>query len=265
MTHPHVHRPIIKCTQAATMIAAENYFRSTGFSERIGFEDAKFLLSMIDRERPTSILEIGVSSGTSSYLMLKMTEALGLPGTLTSVDTAEFYGPEPSRPTGFLVPEVFGHAPDNWLLLTKVGAYNFRKHQKYEAAGHEPFSMVFIDANHAQPWPTLDLLSVIPLVGAKTWVVLHDINLPLIGYPGEGAVHAFRDWPLESCMSDLEVPNIGAIRFSDRPLDDTDHIIESLKHPWEVTIPAKQAQQIFNHFSTFLNPTQLNRVRLYFQ
>jgi hypothetical protein len=50
----------------------------------------------------------------------------------------------------------------------------------------ESADLTFIDANHAHPWPPLDLLHATAFAQPQSWMVLHDINLPAI-CPGHGS------------------------------------------------------------------------------
>ena len=263
MTHPHHGRPILPTAAAVRIVVDAVAPLTTSAVGNISGEDAGFLLSLLAQSQPSHILEIGVASGTSTLMMLRMLESMASPATLLSVDLAPAYYVDPSREVAFLVTENYHSPPANWRLLTEVGAMNFAQHPSVVGEDQRRrFDFIFIDAHHGHPWPTLDLLCLLPYATPGAWVALHDINLPVIAEPSFGADYVLRDWPREPLISDeVPVPNIGAIRLSDAGEHDAQHLLRVLNRPWDCGIHPFNAQRIFAHLKTFLAPVALEQVR----
>lgn len=86
----------------------------------------------------------------------------------------------------------------------------------------DSLSFVFIDANHKHPWPTLDLLLVLPCLKTGAVVVLDDVNLPIARpeFPAWGAHHLLQGVAVPVTCSTTEghgYANMGSFRVpSDR-------------------------------------------------
>jgi len=82
--------------------------------------------------------------------------------------------------------------------------------------GSNSVGLMFIDANHNHPWPTLDLLAVLGSLKPDGIVVFHDINLPLVNpaFTARGVQHLFDGLRAEKRVPvDVALPNIGSIRI----------------------------------------------------
>ena len=233
----------------------------------IGVDDAGFLLSLLETSNPAHVLEIGVASGKSTLMLLRMLEKTSPKTTLVSVDLAAEYFADKSKPVGYLVTENYQTPPANWRLLTQVGAMNFASHPEIlRLDQNSRYGFVFIDANHAHPWPTLDALCVLPFCVPGAWIAFHDINLPLIwwvgDYPCFGAVHVVQNWPLDVVISDeTPIPNIGAIRLSDTANHDAARLIAALEQPWDCGLHPFHSARIVTHLKTFLSADNFRAVR----
>jgi predicted O-methyltransferase YrrM len=188
MQHHHFGRAALDVSDAAREVATEVTPFTRQATGNISTGDACFLLSLLERVGPTHVLELGVASGTSTLMMLRMMDAV-LPGaTLDSVDLATAYYDDRSKPVGYLVTEHYSRPPRTWRLATGVGAMNFARHPRLAGTAlARHYDMTFIDAHHGHPWPTLDALCLLPYVVPQSWMAFHDINLPLLGdYPYHG-------------------------------------------------------------------------------
>jgi hypothetical protein len=268
MRHYHEGRPALKVSDTARAVAAEVAPLTREATGNVSTGDACFLLSLLELERPMHILELGVASGTSTLMMLRMMDAVVPRATLDSVDLADAYYADPTKPVGYLVTEHSPAAPANWRLATGAGAMNLAAHPRLVGtpmARH--YHLTFIDAHHGHPWPTLDALCLLPYVVPYSFVAFHDINLPLLGdYPYHGAVHVLRDWPREVLISDdAPVPNIGAIQLSDAAVRDAASLIPMLRHEWDCGIHPFHAERILAHLERTLVPYQFAAVNVAFE
>lgn len=176
--------------------------------------DAEFLLDMVTRHEPSHMVEIGVAAGVSSAFILHALDRLPeVPEgrLLRSCDIQPTCYFDAARATGEAVQTMYPRPRTRWILDTNTDAR--RLSQTLPLASVD---LTFIDANHFHPWPLLDLLHMSVLAKQGSWVVLHDINLPLIApeFSAWGAKWLFDQWPYEKVAGGPQ-QNIGAVRLPD--------------------------------------------------
>jgi predicted O-methyltransferase YrrM len=132
--------------------------------------EKKFLNGVIRKYKPKKILEIGVSKGGSSAIILNAIEDME-DAKLYSVDISENCYRIPSKKVGFLVEEDFRHLQNKWELHTGGICANF-----IEKIGKD-IDLCFIDTVHVTPGEMLDILVVLPFLKENAVIVLHDIGL----------------------------------------------------------------------------------------
>ena len=261
--HHHAGRRVLPTSHRARSIADDLRTLVAPASGNVSPEDGYFLLSLIEAVNPSRLLEIGVASGCSSVMILKLLETIGTQSGFVSVDLQERYYADVEKPVGYLVGEHYSSRPTAWTLLTQHQASTFASDPAMQGfARGRAFDFVFIDAHHGHPWPTLDALCLLPYIIPASWIAFHDINLPLLGdYPWFGAVYVIQDWPLDVVISDrVPVPNIGAIRLSDAGADDADRLIKNLDRPWDCGIHPYHRDKILPHLESSLTPRQFKTV-----
>jgi predicted O-methyltransferase YrrM len=234
---------------AAVRRVAEYYAPPAWARGAIAIEDAMFLYDMVRCLRPRRVVEVGVASGASAAILLRALADCGAPlldeggsPALHSFDLHPFCYFDRARPVGGAAAEM---APD----LARGMALHVRKTaaDAAEMFAAEPLSLAFIDADHRHPWPTADVLALLPALRPGAWVVLHDIELPeyarrherahgtIVDWHQSGAQRLFDAWPFEKLRGVEGAFNIGAIRIpDDRPVTraDLQRVIDT---PWETT------------------------------
>ena len=103
--------------------------------------------------------------------------------------------------------------------------------------------LTFIDANHLHPWPLLDLLHVAGLARPESWVVLHDVELP-VQHPEFqvfGPRWLFAAWPVAKVKGIGRWTSIAAVQLPRRLSDLIPMALTLLERPWESPLPAEQA------------------------
>ena len=95
--------------------------------------------------------------------------------------------------------------------------------------------LTFIDANHAHPWPLLDLLHVTAVAKPRSWVVLHDVDLPIQHpeYQVYGPRWLFQAWPFNKVKGVGRWTSIAAVQLPDDPRDVIPVAEQLLERPWE--------------------------------
>lgn len=177
--------------------------------------DAEFLFDMITEHAPATVVEIGVAAGVSSAYMLYALDALPpIDGgrVLHSCDIQPACYFDPAWATGEAAQTIYPSPRARWILDTNIDTRRLS-----QTLAPASVDLTFIDANHYHPWPLLDLLHMAVLAKPRSWVMLHDINLPVIApeFPAWGAKFLFDAWPFEKVAGGGPERNIGAVRLPD--------------------------------------------------
>ena len=130
-------------------------------------EEQKFMNGLIRKIKPRKIVEIGVSRGGSSALILNAIKDIK-GSKLYSIDKSTFCYKEKNKKTGFIVEEKFPELLHKWSLFTGGITSEF-----IEIIGDE-IDLVFIDTMHITPGEMLDWLMVLPFLKNEAIVVFHD-------------------------------------------------------------------------------------------
>ncbi len=198
--------------------------------------DAAFLAALVEDTSPAEMLEVGVASGCSSAVLLQALSRVDRqPGAaaewLYSFDVAERCYFDASHRVGDAVHELTPDLRAHWRLT--LGDALAARH----LLRGRNLRLAFIDADHRHPWPTLDLLAILPTLRARAWVALHDIRLPELGrgplYDNHGAQVLFDAWP----WTKRDAGNIGAIRLDASPAEIHTRCLGVLERPWEASVP----------------------------
>ncbi len=194
--------------------------------------DAEFLREMVAVHQPAHMIELGVASGVSTaYLLHALDRLPDVPGRrlLRSCDVQATCYFDAARATGEAVQAMYPLPRTGWILDTNTDARRLS-----QTLPPQSVDLTFIDANHYHPWPLLDLLHLSVIATRGSWVILHDINLPVIApeFSAWGAKWLFDEWPFEKAAGGLE-RNIGAVRLP----EDLDQLVPfataMLERPWE--------------------------------
>jgi predicted O-methyltransferase YrrM len=183
--------------------------RLDGFSEMTTGESV-FLTQLLLQTRPRKILELGVSAGGSSALILNAIQ--DLPDTVFhSVEYSATWWRGTDLPSGFLIEKRFPDWCARWQLHLPGTAAEFMQ----EIGGGIDFCL--IDTVHLLPGEVLDFLMVLPYLAPDAVVVIHDIALQTVAplcYSNILLFQSLRGNRLLPDTTDREgfpFPNIGAV------------------------------------------------------
>lgn len=131
--------------------------------------DHKFILLLLDKYNPVKILEVGVSAGGTSSLILKNTHS---GQNLYSVDISQEWYRDKNKNTGFMVDTLctFDEKKRHTLLTGKDIVERID-----EIGGGIDF--VLLDTVHILPGELLQFLAVYPYLKKGAVVVVHDFSL----------------------------------------------------------------------------------------
>ena len=229
-----------------------------GTSGSIMPNDALFILSFMKMLRPKKVLEIGVSSGVSSAFMLKAAEHLDLVSDsfhLDSIDLLDYVYAAPSEPVGWAVDSMAANLKPNFNLLTGVTTLDLAA-LRTEGRVEQP-DLVFLDAEHAHPWPMIDLALLCDTLPEGVWVLMHDIALMERAIRDQfrmkrrpnwmlrGAQWAFEFWPGEKMRGAGEWANVGAVKTTKSFRGSSAwRTLSNLPHETQITLDGEAAKAL---------------------
>jgi hypothetical protein len=184
----------------------------------LSHSDTRFLFDTALKAGASLAVEIGTASGFSTSVLCHALNFASQAGMIdsdfhvVSYDFHPYFYADASKRVGDatreqLSPELLKHVTFRHPAL----ASSLEQHH-----GKGEIGLLFIDANHKHPWPTLDLLAALDSLSPGAIVVLHDINLPVMSLelPGWGPKHLFDGLDLEKSVPDDEqIPNIGRVKI----------------------------------------------------
>jgi len=135
-------------------------------------EEREFFNGLIRYHKPKKILEVGVSAGASSSIILNACSDYEV--EIHSIDYFDKWYRDREKNTGFLVSEAVGELADGWHLHTGTIAAKFMD----KIGGDIDFCL--LDTVHSNPGEFLDFLMILPYLKPDAIVVLHDVGLHTI-------------------------------------------------------------------------------------
>lgn len=239
----------------------EVYNRLSGcyqsFSE-MSEQDRIFLSTLVSQNKPQKVLELGVSHGASSVVILNALKE-NPSSRLYSLDYNEYHYRVKGKKTGYFV-EGFPDLKKNWSLHTGGFALNFLDKIASTEIESEKFDMCLIDTVHSSPGEILDFLQVLPYLKKNAIVIFHDTNLQLYLDGNLGRVnYDVNNILMSSINGEKLIPspypkksalgyffnNIGAVRLKDVNLY---NIFNLLSQKWYYMPPERD----LNDFKFFL-------------
>ena len=189
-----------------------------------------FLNGIIRQTKPKKILELGVSSGGSSAIILNAIKDFD-DTKLYSVDYSKKWYRDNSKDTGFIIDEKFSNLKNKWKLYAGGIAAKYM-----EEIGGE-IDLCLIDTVHSNPGEFLDFLIVLPYLKKNAILILHDVALHK--YIKEDITNGI----LFSCLRGKKFSfnegfwnkfaNIGAVILDENIMDNILDYFYLLTLPWE--------------------------------
>ena len=218
-----------------------------------------FLNGIIRALKPKKILEVGVSAGGGTAIILNAISDID-GAKLYSIDysqTAFFF---PDKPSGFLVDEKFPQFMDKWQIFRGGDAS-----RHIEKVGGD-IDLLMLDTAHTHPWETMNFLCVLPFMKRNfSWTVLHDITL-YTDPNGRLSTNACR-YLFGHVVSDEKITpapdneainfsNIGAFKVSECTFAHVNNLLESLLIPWDRTVGKNDREDIRKIIEKYYSPEQ---------
>lgn len=170
------------------MESITNYTEPRDIYEKIGSnaselseEEHGFICGLIKKNRPQKILELGVSGGGTSILILNCLQKLKMNDTkMYSVDLSKSYHYNPEKPCGFQIKEArkyLENIDNHTLMLGKILPEVIE-----EIAKDGKIDFLILDTTHYLPGELMDFAVSIPFLADDAIIVLDDISF---WYEGE--------------------------------------------------------------------------------
>jgi len=138
------------------------------FSEMTESERS-FTANIIAKYKPKNLLEVGVSAGGGTVVLLDAIKKLPS-ASVTSVEFSESWYMNPDMPAGWLAHHAYsGNIP--WTLHKGVDFSEIADRFT------EKFDFLLLDTAHVHPCESLNFLTILPYLTGDAVVVLHDIGL----------------------------------------------------------------------------------------
>lgn len=202
--------------------------------------ERRFVNGLIRLTKPRNIIEIGVSGGAGSAVILNAIS--DMPDShLYSFDIAEKWYMDTSKDVGWVVYLMFPDGNKQWSLYTgkDVSSYVDKLDCK--------FDFVIIDTAHVHPVESLNFISVLPYLNDNAIVVFHDLALftrfsrfdefPAMSLANKLAYDTIVGKKIEPGGKEyldfnLGIPSIGAVQISSDTRKYVDNIFNMLFFPW---------------------------------
>jgi predicted O-methyltransferase YrrM len=210
----------------------------------ISLDDARFLYDRVLEATAETVVEIGTASGVSTAVLCCALAQRASDYTVATYDISPtFYG-DRRRCTGSAAEEMLpAEQMSHVRLRNPATALDIGDDFPEDSLG-----FAFIDAAHKHPWPSLDLLAVLPSLRPGAEVALHDINLPLINpdWQAWGVKYLFDELDLEKHVDPVsETPNIGSIVVpADKESLRAEVLAVIAAHDHEVEVPEETLRRL---------------------
>ena len=131
-------------------------------------QESAFICGLLRAKRPAKILEIGVSAGGTTAVILKALDLLDLPSQVHSIDLLPRWARDENKATGYVVDQYVPALTQRWkLYLGRVASVPLKTIGR-------GIDFCVIDTMHIVPGELLDFLVTLPYLQTGSVVLLHD-------------------------------------------------------------------------------------------
>ncbi len=227
-------------------------------ASEMSVEEHQFLNGLIVQNKPKKLLELGVSAGGSSIIMLNAINDMP-DAKLYSIEYLPYWYKNKNKKVGFAV-DSYPHLKNQWELFTGGLALNFM-----DKIGDE-IDFCLIDTMHTNPGEILDFLMVLPYLKEGAIVVFHDTNLQTAGKMFQwhltnnllmssiaGKKILQGNFNEKSICTGITFPNIGAIKINDDTRRNLYNLFNLLTIKWYYLSDKTEQSDILTFFGRHYN------------
>jgi predicted O-methyltransferase YrrM len=265
------HVNFISPTEAENEILTQMDDSYTKISE-MSFAQRMFINALILRKKPKKLLEIGVSAGGSSIVILNAIKDFS-DAKLFSIDLNDIWYKDTNYKTGYYV-DNYPQLKGKWKLFTGGLALKFI--EEIALGGEVDFCL--IDTVHYNPGEIFDILMVLPFLKDDAVIVFHDVALhtyfSLKGRIALGQKAITNNLLMSSItgekylmdsMEGINFPNIAGIKINKHTKENVFEIFNLLILKWSYIPTEVQEGEIFSHFSKYYNEYYINYLKEVFK
>lgn len=229
----------------------------------MSLDERQFLNGLILRNKPKKLLELGVSAGGSSVVMLNAIKD-SPDAKLYSVDYLPYWYKDQSKKVGHIV-DRYPNLKDHWMLHSGGLALKFM-----DKIGNG-IDFCFIDTMHTNPGEILDFLMILPYLKEDAIVVFHDVNLHtaskifqwhltnnllISSIVGEKIIQG--NFNEKNAWSKVAFSNIAAIKLTKDTRENLYGIFNLLTIRWQYMPNKEEQSDMIEHFSKYYNSFFIN-------
>jgi predicted O-methyltransferase YrrM len=225
--------------------------------------EKEYINAIVLRNKPKKLLEIGVSAGSSTILLLNAINK-DKNAKLFSIDYSKDWYKSSDKKTGFLL-DNYVNLKQKWELYT--GGLSIKFMDKIG----ENIDFCLIDTQHIVPGGILDFLMVFPFLTDNAIIILHDINLYTCNLSelqwdipnsllmstiiGKKYIQGNFSKTDENKGKRTNFPNIGGIKLSQKSRQNIYELLNLLTMKWAYLPSKKEQNEILlffkNHYEDF--------------
>ena len=167
---------------------------------------------------------------------------------LYSVDFGENYYVDPTKKVGYLIDEIIPRAGCKFEIHRGCWAGDAER-----ILAGQKLDLIFIDANHMHPWPTINTMMLLPLARPNVVIAHHDIalhNKPGYGH-GIGPLNVFEEFPPPKFVSQCPQKNIRGFQITMPIAQYEPLLLNAFRKPWTLTKP--MGRRITNRINEFVS------------
>lgn len=201
-----------------------------------------FICELIKEKRPKKILEIGVSAGGTTCIIMNCLQKLNLDSEMYSVDLAETYHFDTSKRCGFQIHDAspfLSNINQHHLLLGKTIAERIEDITK-----DGKIDFVILDTVHYLPGELLDFIACFPYLADDAIVILDDL---IFCHTGENTSAVATRVLFDSVVGNKYIPDnaegwpkMGAFQIGTDTKKYIDNLFCALAHPWGYDMESSQ-------------------------
>ncbi len=206
--------------------------------------EQSFLCGLLKAKKPNKIVEVGVSAGGTTAVILNCLFMLKSSAKMYSIDFAKQYYKNPKMETGFIaknIQKVLKSNVQHEILTGNVAPAFLEKIGKN-------IDLLILDTVHILPGELLDFLAIFPYLSPEAVVVLHDISLNLQHTMGLARSYSTKV-VFDTVVADKilmetpegQYPNIAAFELNEDTKKYITNCIDALSFPWEYK-PGKEME-----------------------
>lgn len=233
--------------------------------------ERKFLNGIIKELKPKKLLEVGVSSGASSLVILNAIKDIKN-SKLYSIDYSEEWYVDGSKKSGFLVDKSLPELMDKWeLFLGGVTAKFIEKIVKDSVK--EGFDLCLLDIKHFLPGEVLDFFMILSFMKMGSTIIVHDTNFNNFCFDRHDKQYREIGMASNVLFSTVTAnkiqpkvyhnppqPNIGAFQITEDTLKYIDDLFLALSLAWAYIPTEEDMQYTYNIIKQFYSEENLEKV-----